>query len=89
MQAHGQRPFRYISIWDKRKNMRDNYDFSAGIKNPYAKKLKSQITIKIDNDTIAYFKENAAETGILYQNLINLYLRDCVENNKKPSLTWY
>lgn len=68
--------------------MRDNYDFSTGIKNPYAKKLKSQITIKIDNDTIAYFKENAAETGIPYQNLINLYLRDCVENNRKPSFTW-
>ena len=68
--------------------MRENYDFSNGIKNPYAKKLKSQITIKIDNDTIDYFKENAAETGIPYQSLINLYLRDCVQNNRKLVFSW-
>ena len=68
--------------------MRENYDFSNGVKNPYAKKLKSQITIKIDNDTIDYFKENAAETGIPYQSLINLYLRDCVQNNRKPVFSW-
>ena len=68
--------------------MRDNYDFSNGIKNPYVKRLKSQITIKLDNDTIEYFKESAADTGIPYQNLINLYLRDCVQNNRKPVLTW-
>lgn len=68
--------------------MRDNYDFSRGVKNPYAKKLKSQITIKIDSDTIDYFKEYALTVGITYQNLINLYLRDCVENNRKLVLSW-
>ena len=68
--------------------MRDNYDFSNGIKNPYAKRLKSQVTIKLDNDTIDYFKGCAVETGIPYQKLINLYLRDCVQSNRKPVLVW-
>ena len=68
--------------------MRENYDFSNGVKNPYAKKLKSQITIKIDNDTIDYFKENAAETGIPYQTLINLYLTDCVKEKRKLNINW-
>jgi len=68
--------------------MRDNYDFSEGIRNPYAKRLKSQITINLDNETISYFKKSAAETGISYQNLINLYLRDCVQNNRKPTFIW-
>ena len=63
--------------------MRDNYDFTNGVKNPYAKRLKSQVTMNLDNDTIEYFKESASETGIPYQKLINLYLRDCVQNKKK------
>ena len=63
--------------------MKDNYDFSKGIKNPYAKKLKKQITIRIDADAIEYFKEQAADVGISYQNLINLYLRDCAEKKRR------
>ena len=68
--------------------MKDNYNFSKGIKNPYAKKLKKQITIRIDADTIDYFKEQASEVGISYQNLINLYLRDCAEKKRRLSFSW-
>ena len=57
-------------------------------RNPYAKHLKKQITIRIGVDVIDYFKELADETGIPYQNLINSYLRDCVVNHKKPSMKW-
>ena len=62
--------------------MKDNYDFSKGVKNPYVKKLKKQITIRIDVDSVDYFKEQATEIGISYQNLINLYLRDCVDKKR-------
>ena len=65
--------------------MRDEYDFSKGVKNPYAKKLKQQITININNDVIDYFKQMAEETGIPYQTLINLYLIDCKNQNRKLS----
>ena len=68
--------------------MKDNYDFSKGIRNPYVKKLKQQITIRIDEDTIEYFKAQAAESGLSYQNLINLYLRDCAEQKRKLTFTW-
>ena len=63
--------------------MRDEYDFSKGIKNPYAKKLKQQITINISKDALEYFKNMAEEYGIPYQTLINLYLVDCKNNNRK------
>lgn len=70
--------------------MLDNYDIEKlnPRKNPYAKKLKKQITINIDNSIIDYFKEQANQTGIPYQTLINLYLADCVENKKKLNITW-
>ena len=70
--------------------MKKEYDFSKlkGRKNPYAKRLKKQITIRIGVDVLEYFKELAEETGIPYQNLINLYLRDCVVSKKRPSLKW-
>ena len=70
--------------------MRDEYDFSkmTGKKNPYAKKLKKQVTIRLSEDGIAYFKSLGEETGIPYQSLINLYLRDCVANHRKPSMEW-
>ena len=68
--------------------MKDNYNFSKGIKNPYAKKLKKQITIRIDADAIEYFKEQAADVGISYQNLINLYLRDCAQQRRKLTFSW-
>ena len=68
--------------------MRKEYDFSNSVKNPYAKKLKKPISIRLDEDTIAYFKGMAEETGIPYQNLINLYLRDCATKHKKLNLEW-
>ncbi len=68
--------------------MRDEYDFSKAIKNPYAKKLKKQITINIDSDTVDYFKNQSDLSGIPYQTLINLYLADCVMNNKQLHLSW-
>ena len=68
--------------------MKENYDFSNSVKNPYTAKLKKQITIRVDTDTIEYFKNQASETGITYQNLMNLYLRDCVENKRKPAFKW-
>ena len=68
--------------------MREEYDFSAARRNPYAKKLKKQITINIDSDTIDYFRQESDNTGIPYQTLINLYLADCAKNKKKLQLTW-
>ena len=70
--------------------MRKEYDFSKlkGRRNPYAKELKKQITIRLGVDILEYFRELAGETGIPYQNLINLYLRDCVVSKRKPSLKW-
>lgn len=70
--------------------MRANYDFSKmkRIKNPYPALLKRPITIRLDVFTIAYFKRLADEVGMSYQGLINLYLRDCVNNHKMPSVKW-
>jgi len=68
--------------------MKENYDFSQSKKNPYAKYLKKQITIRIDADTIDYFKSLAEEKGLPYQNLINLYLRDCAETKRKMKVRW-
>ncbi len=68
--------------------MRPNYDFSKSKKNPYSKKLKKQITIRIDEDTVDYFKSMSKETGIPYQNLMNLYLSDCALSSKKIVLKW-
>lgn len=68
--------------------MKKEYDFSQSIKNPYTKKLKKQISIRIENDTVEYFKELASITGIPYQNLMNMYLRECAEKNMKPNINW-
>ncbi len=68
--------------------MRRNYDFSKGEKNPYASRLKKQVTIRLDEGTITYFKDLADETGIPYQTLINLYLRDCAQNGKRLDISW-
>jgi uncharacterized protein (DUF4415 family) len=70
--------------------MRKEYDFASmkGRKNPYAKRLKKQVTLRLGVDVIEYFKALAAETGIPYQNLINLYLRECAQTRKKPALSW-
>lgn len=68
--------------------MRKEYDFSEAKKNPYSKLLKKQITIRIEEDTIEYFKNLAEEMNIPYQNLINLYLTDCVNKNRKLKFEW-
>ena len=68
--------------------MREDYDFSKGTKNPYAKKLKKQITIRIDEDAIDYFKSLSEDIGVPYQSLINLYLKDCAENHRKLQISW-
>jgi uncharacterized protein (DUF4415 family) len=66
------------------------YDFSKmkSRRNPYASKLKSQVTIRMGDNVTGYFKAIAEETGIPYQSLINLYLRDCVAHDRKPNLSW-
>jgi uncharacterized protein (DUF4415 family) len=68
--------------------MRPEYDFSKGKPNPYARGLKRQITIRIDAETVAYFKSLSSEVGLPYQSLINLYLRDCARVRRKPRLNW-
>jgi uncharacterized protein (DUF4415 family) len=68
--------------------MRETYDFSEAQKNPYTTKLKKQITIRLDEDTIDYFKEMSEETGIKYQQLINLYLADCAKKQLKLHIDW-
>ena len=70
--------------------MREHYDFSKmkGKKNPYTKYLKQPVTMRIDRDSISYFKSLATEIGIPYQTLINLYLRDCAVNHRKLQMQW-
>ncbi len=70
--------------------MKEEYDLSKlkRRKNPYAKRLKKQVTIRLGTDIIEYFKQLAEESGIPYQNLINLYLRDCVQSKRKISIKW-
>lgn len=70
--------------------MKSEYDLSKmkSRPNPYAKRLKKQVTLRIGEDVIEYFKKEAAETGIPYQSLINLYLRDCVAARRKLRLQW-
>jgi hypothetical protein len=70
--------------------MRASYDFARmkGRRNPFAGRLKRSVTIRLDDVSIAYFKELAAETGVPYQSLINLYLRDCVSRRLRPAQRW-
>ena len=68
--------------------MRRHYDFSKARRNPYAKRLKKQITIRLDLPTIQYFKAAAESSGIPYQTLINLYLRDCAAQRRQLSMEW-
>ncbi len=68
--------------------MRAHYDFSKAKKNPYAKRLKKQITIRLDEETIGYFRSLSEETGVPYQTLINLYLRDCAASGRRLSMKW-
>jgi len=68
--------------------MRKAYDFSKGKKSPYANRLKKQVTIRLEEGTIEYFKDLAEEIGIPYQTLINMYLRDCATSSKRLALEW-
>lgn len=68
--------------------MKKEYDFSKAKKNPYAYELKKQVTIRLDAETINYFKHLSEDNGIPYQTLINLYLRDCAQKHKKLSMGW-
>lgn len=68
--------------------MRKEYDFSKSRKNPYASQLKRQVTIRLDTAAVAYFKQLGAELGMPYQNLINLFLRDCALRQRRPSMQW-
>ena len=68
--------------------MRTEYDFSTAKWNPYAKRLKKAVTIRLEPNVIDYFKTMSGETGIPYQNLINLYLVDCAKAGRKLTLTW-
>ena len=70
--------------------MRDEYDFSKmkSRKNPYASKLKKPVTIRLGEDVIDYFKNMSEDTGVPYQSLINLYLRDCAAQHKKIDISW-
>ena len=68
--------------------MKKEYDFSKAKRNPYAKRLKRQVTIRLDAATIAYFRGLAATIGIPYQTLINLYLRDCATSRRQLAMSW-
>ena len=68
--------------------MRKHYDFTNARKNPYAAQLKKPVTIRLDEGSISYFKGLAEETGIPYQSLINLYLKECAATGKRLSLAW-
>ena len=68
--------------------MRGHYDFSASKPNPYARRAKQQITIRLDSGTLSWFKAMAHKQGIPYQSLINLYLRDCAESGRKLERRW-
>ena len=68
--------------------MRRHYDFSKAKKNPYARRLKQQVTIRLDRTTVSYFKDLADDLGVPYQTLINLYLRECAETKKRLAMKW-
>jgi predicted DNA binding CopG/RHH family protein len=68
--------------------MRKEYDFSDSARNPYAKHLKKQVTLRLNTGVVTYFKALAKETGIPYQNLINLYLSECAHSGKKLTVQW-
>jgi len=70
--------------------MKEHYDFTTmkGKKNPYIKYLKQPVTMRLDRNSVTYFKSLAEETGIPYQTLINLYLRDCAMHHRKLQMQW-
>ena len=68
--------------------MKKEYDFSNGTRNPYAKRLKQSVTMRVDRSTVDYFKTLASELDVPYQTLINLYLRDCALTGRRPAMSW-
>jgi uncharacterized protein (DUF4415 family) len=68
--------------------MRKEYDFAKGKRNPYAKRLKQSVTMRLDRTTLDYFKALAEELDVPYQTLINLYLRDCAATGHRPGMHW-
>jgi uncharacterized protein (DUF4415 family) len=70
--------------------MKEEYDLAAmkSRRNPYARQLKKQVTLRIRPDVIAYFKAMAGQTGVPYQSLINLYLQDCAKEQRKLDMKW-
>ena len=68
--------------------MKEEYDFTKAKQNPYAKKLRQQVTINLDSSVIDYFKEMSASSGIPYQTLINLYLSDCIKSLRQLNISW-
>ena len=77
-----------MTRYDKSLKMRKEYDFTDSVRNPYTKHFRKQVTLRLGADVIAYFKALAEETGVPYQNLINLYLSDCAHSGKKLALKW-
>ncbi len=70
--------------------MEKEYDLSKmkSRKNPYASKLKKPVTMRLGEDVINYFKSMAEDSGVPYQSLINLYLRDCISQHRKVDISW-
>jgi hypothetical protein len=68
--------------------MRKEYDFSKGIRNPYARRLKKPVTIRLEIDTINHFKKMSVEVDVPYQKLMNSFLRDCAIAGTRPKITW-
>ena len=73
---------------DEVREVKNEYDFSNAQKNPYANRVKQQITINLNQSTIQYFKDLADKTGLPYQTLINLYLTDCADKKRQPEVSW-
>ena len=73
---------------DRDEFLEKEFDFSKAKKNPYARELKKQVTIKISPSVIDYFKAQAEKVGMPYQTLINLYLSDCMKNKRELQMTW-
>ena len=69
-------------------SVQNEYTFSKSVKNPYTKRLKKQVNIHLEEEIVDYFKELSQETGIPYQSLSNLYLKDCVQSKRKLSVEW-
>lgn len=68
--------------------MRKEYDFGNAVKNPYAKKVKTPVTIRLDQKTVEYFKDLSEQINLPYQTLINSYLADCAQRKLKPNISW-